>query len=51
MLEHLEWKTLETRRGKFQLTMMFKIIHGLVDITADGNLTAASYYDQSTSLS
>ena len=35
MLEHLEWETLEIRRAKYQLTMMFKIIHGLVDIPAD----------------
>ena len=42
MLEHLEWETLETRRAKYQLTMMFKIIHGLVDIPADDHLTAAS---------
>ena len=42
MLEHLEWETLETRRAKYQLTMMIKIIHGLVDIPADDHLTAAS---------
>ena len=42
MLERLEWETLETRHAKYQLTMMFKIIHGLVDIPADDNLTAAS---------
>ena len=38
MLEHLEWKTLETRHVKFQMTMMFKITHGLVDITANAIL-------------
>ena len=32
MLEHLEWESLEARRIKCQLTMMFKIINGLVDI-------------------
>ena len=42
MLEHLEWETLEARRAKYQLTKMFKIIHGLVDIPADDHLTAAS---------
>ena len=42
MLEHLEWETLETRRAKYHLTMMFKIIHGVVDIPADDHLTAAS---------
>ena len=31
MLDHLEWESLEARRAKNQLTMFFKIIHGLVD--------------------
>ena len=42
MLEHLELETLETRHAKYQLTMMFKSIHGLVDIPADDHLTVAS---------
>ena len=42
MLEHLEWETLETRRAKCQLTMMFKIIHDLADIPPDDYLTTAS---------
>ena len=42
MLENLNWETLETRRTKSQLTMMFKIPHGLVDIPADDYLTPAS---------
>ena len=42
MLENLNWETLETRRTKSQLTMMFKILHGLVDIPADDYLTPAS---------
>ena len=29
MLGDLKWETLETRRAKSQLTMMFKIMHGL----------------------
>ncbi len=41
MMEHLNWETLECRRTKHQLTMLFKIIHGLVDITADDYLTPA----------
>ena len=32
MLDHLEWESLEARRTKCQLTMMFKIINDLVDI-------------------
>ena len=32
MLEHLECESLKARRIKCQLTMMFKIINGLVDI-------------------
>ena len=31
MLEHLEWERLESCRTKVQLTMLFKIINGLVD--------------------
>ena len=42
MLENLNWETLETRRTKSQLTKMFKILHGLVDIPADDYLTPAS---------
>ena len=42
MLEHLEWETLETRRAKHQLTMLFKIINGIVDIPASDYLTPAS---------
>ena len=34
MLEDLNWDTLETRRPNSQVTMMFKIIKGLVDIPA-----------------
>ena len=33
-ISDLNWDTLETRRAKSQVTMMFKIIHGLVDIPA-----------------
>ena len=42
MLEHLEWESLEARRAKYQLTMLFKIVHGLVDIPANNYLTPAS---------
>ena len=39
MLDHLDWESLESRRTKHQLAMLFKIIHGLVDITAGDYLT------------
>ena len=42
ILDHLEWETLESRRTKSQLIMFFKIVHGLVDISADKYLTPAS---------
>lgn len=42
MLDHLEWESLESRRAKNQLTMLFKIIHGLVDIPACDYLVPAS---------
>jgi len=32
MLHNLHWETLETRRQKLQLTMLYKIIHQLVEI-------------------
>ena len=41
MLEHLEWESLESRRVKCQLTMLFKIINDLVDIPPDQYLTEA----------
>ena len=42
MLEDLSWETLETRRAKSQVTMMYKITHGLVDIPAADFVTPAS---------
>ena len=42
MLEDLNWDTLETRRAKSQVTMMFEIINGLVDILAADFVTPAS---------
>ena len=33
MLKHLEWETMETRRSKLQLIVLFKIIHELIDIS------------------
>ena len=42
MNEHLEWESLEARRAKHQLTMLFKIIQVLVDTPANEYLTPAS---------
>ena len=42
MLDHLEWESLEARRTKSQLTMMFKIINDLVNIPQEEYLTPAS---------
>ena len=42
MIKHLEWKSLEARRAKHQQTMLFKIIHDLVDIPANESMTPAS---------
>ena len=42
MLGHLEWESLEARRTKCQLTMLFKIIDDLVDIPQEEYLTPAS---------
>ena len=42
MLDHLEWESLEARRTKCKLTMLFKIINDLVDILQEEYLTPAS---------
>ena len=42
MLDHLDWESLEAWRAKTQLTMLFKIIHGLADIPAEDYLVPAS---------
>ena len=39
MLGDLEWDTLEIRRKKIRLTMMYKIINNLIDIRAEEYLT------------
>jgi predicted YcjX-like family ATPase len=43
MLGDLEWDTLETRRKKIRLTMMYKIINNLIDIRAEEYLPLFSY--------
>ena len=42
MLDHLEWEFLESWRATNQLTMIFNIIHGIVDIPACDYLVPAS---------
>ena len=42
MLDHLHWESLESRRTKAQLTMMYKIVNDLVDVPAEQYLTPAS---------
>ncbi|XP_072021163.1 uncharacterized protein [Amphiura filiformis] len=41
MLEHLEWSTLEDRRKNSRLTMLYKILNGLVGIDKTNYLEAA----------
>ena len=42
MLDHLDMESLESRRTKAQLTMMFRIINNLVDVPAQQYLIPAS---------
>jgi hypothetical protein len=42
MLKHLEWDTLESRRSKQKMTMMFKIVNNLVAISATDYLKPSS---------
>ena len=35
MIYYLQWEALESRRTKIQLTLFFKVIHNLIDISAD----------------
>ena len=39
MLQNLNWETLESRRTKLQLVMIYKIMNDLVDIPSDAYLT------------
>ena len=48
MLNHLGWATLETRRSKLQLTVLFKIIHKLIDIPPSEYLTPASSWTRAS---
>ena len=42
MLQDLDWESLDSRRVKIQLTLLFKVIQDLVDIPASAYLTPAS---------
>ena len=42
MLDHLQWETLESRRTKAQLTMIYKISNNLIDIPAAKYLSPGS---------
>ena len=42
MLEHLQWETLESRRIKAKLTMVYKITNDLMDIPVSKNLSPGS---------
>ena len=42
MLNALKWESLESRRTKIQLTLLFKIINDLVDIRADNYLASST---------
>ena len=39
MLDHLNWESLEYRRTKTQLTMMFKTVNSFVDVPTEHYLT------------
>ncbi len=41
MIEHLQWDTLECRRVKASVTMLYRIVNDLVDIPADDYLIRA----------
>ena len=42
MLEELNWDSLESRRTKIQLTLLYKIMNGMVDIPTSPYVTQAS---------
>ena len=42
ILDALQWESLEYRRTKIQLTLLFKIINSLVDITAEDCLASST---------
>ena len=42
MLQELDWESLESRRTKIELTLLFKFVNDLVDIPASTYLTPAN---------
>ena len=42
MIDHLQWKSLESRKSKIHLTLFFKVIHNLIDIPAKNYLTPST---------
>ena len=42
MLDFLQWEPLESRRSKLQLTLLYKIVHNLVDVEAEFYLAPAT---------
>ena len=42
MLDHLKWETLETRRAKIQLSLLYKVVEDLIDIPAAKYLTPST---------
>ena len=42
MFEELNWESLESRRTKIQLTLLYKIMNGMVDILTSPYVTQAS---------
>ena len=42
MLDHLQWESLESRRNKIQLTLLYKVVNDLVDIPSSVYLTPST---------
>ena len=42
MIFHLQWESLESRRSKIQLTLLYKVMQDLVDIPAASYLTPSA---------
>ena len=50
LIDQLQWESLESRRSKIQLTLFFKVIRNLIDITPDKYLTHSTTRTRSTHL-
>ena len=48
MLDYLGWESHETRRSKLQLIVLYKIVHGLIDIPPTDYLTQTNSRTRST---